>query len=141
MSIAPNEDVVVRSFAPDPRSNVVAAHFEGGQDQFDVLDLRAADRLRPAPKIPAEPTPAPALDLSDAPAHTFEMRGREINDKSMTASRIDETVDLGSTEIGKVSNTGGGYHDLQGQAHGQLESTAATDAASLADRSLGAQFP
>ncbi|MGH3470368.1 MAG: multicopper oxidase domain-containing protein, partial [Thermocrispum sp.] len=41
-----------------------------------------------------------------------EMQGREINGRRMDMSRVDETVDLGSTEIWEVTNRDGEYHNF-----------------------------
>lgn len=44
---------MLRSYAPDLEANFLVERFNGGQYEFDVLQLRAADRLRPAPGSPA----------------------------------------------------------------------------------------
>ena len=106
------EDVVLRSYPPDLESNFLVERFDGGSDEFDVLELRAADRLRPSAQIPAELAPAPDLDTSDAQTRTFEMAGRQINGKSMDMTRIDEVVELGTTEIWEITNIGGEYHNF-----------------------------
>lgn len=111
VSMAPRQDVVLRSFDPDVGTNFIGARFDGGQDRFDVLQLRAADHLRASPPIPHHLAPAPDIDVTDARIRRFEMRGRTINDKKMAMSRTDETVPLG-TEVWEVTNTGGGYHDF-----------------------------
>lgn len=106
------EDVVLRSYAPDLEGNAIAERFNGGRDEFDVLELRAADRLEESPEVPSELAPKPDLDTSDAEVRSFEMVGREINGQRMDMSRIDETVELGSTEIWEVSNVDGEYHNF-----------------------------
>jgi FtsP/CotA-like multicopper oxidase with cupredoxin domain len=106
------ERVVLRSFNPDLGMNYLGERFDGGEDEFDVLELRAAAHLRPSPTVPDELAPAPDLDVEGATVRTFEMQGRQINGKSMDMSRVDETVELGSTEIWEVTNTDGGYHNF-----------------------------
>lgn len=112
VSMMPGENVILRSYDPDLGVNWFTERFEGGQDEFDILQLRAADRLRPSPEIPDHLAPAPDLDVADAKVRTFEMLGRQINDKSMDMSRIDEVVRLGATEIWEVTNTDGSYHNF-----------------------------
>lgn len=112
VDMQPSETVVLRSQDPDLGANALVERFDGGQDEFDVLQLRAADTLRPSPDIPAHLAPAPDLDVADATIRTFRMQGREINDKKMDMARIDETVELGSTEVWRVTNTDGEYHNF-----------------------------
>lgn len=40
------------------------------------------------------------------------MQGRKINGRSMDMSRIDEVVEVGTTEIWEVTNTDGSYHNF-----------------------------
>ncbi|HET6626265.1 MAG TPA: multicopper oxidase domain-containing protein [Nocardioidaceae bacterium] len=112
VDMRPGEDAVLRSYPPDLGGNGFTDRFNGGADEFDVLELRAADRLRASPRLPAELAPAPDLDTTDAHLRTFELSGRQINDKSMDMARVDETVELGSTEIWQVTNTAGEYHNF-----------------------------
>lgn len=112
VTMTPGERVVLRSTDPDLEANALTERFDGGQDSFDVLELRAADRLRPSPEVPAHLAPAPDLDVAGAPVRTFRMQGRQINGKSMDMSRIDEEVQLGTTEVWKVTNTDGSYHNF-----------------------------
>jgi len=106
------EDVVLRSYAPDLESNFLSERFNGGADEFDVLQLRAAERLRPSPDVPAVLAAAPDLDIDGATVRSFELQGRSINDASMDMSRIDETVPLGSTEVWQVRNGDGEHHNF-----------------------------
>jgi FtsP/CotA-like multicopper oxidase with cupredoxin domain len=100
----PGETTMLRSFAPD-LGDVAAAFAFGGEDSFDVLQLRAAGTLDPAPPVPArlsaEPrTPAAAATVT----RRFELQGREINGRKMAMDRIDEQVRLGDTEIWEVTS-------------------------------------
>lgn len=112
VTMAPGENVVLRSYAPDLQANALVERFDGGQDEFDVLQLRAADHLRRSPEIPGHLAPAPDLEVQDASTRTFQMQGRKINGASMDMSRIDEVVELGSTEVWEVTNTDGEYHNF-----------------------------
>jgi len=106
------EDVVLRSYAPDLESDIVNERLGGGADQFDVLQLRAADELRASPAVPQVLAAEPDLDTEGAATRMFVLRGREINDKSMDMSRVDETVELNTTEVWEVRNADGEYHNF-----------------------------
>jgi blue copper oxidase len=113
VTMAPGEQVVLRSYPPDLGTNGFATRFNGGRDQFDVLQLRASDRLRPSPELPDRRlAPAPDLDVAGAHTRTFLMQGREINGRPMDMSRVDAAVELGTTEIWTVTNTDGEYHNF-----------------------------
>ena len=112
VQMAPAETVVLRSHAPDLGGNVISERFNGGSDEFDVLHLRAAEQLTPSPELPARLADAPDLDTDGAPTRTFELLGREINGRGMDMSRIDETVELGSTEVWEVVNKAGEHHNF-----------------------------
>jgi FtsP/CotA-like multicopper oxidase with cupredoxin domain len=112
VTMVPGENVVLRSYASDLQANALVERFDGGQDEFDVLQLRAADHLRPSPEIPGHLASAPGLDVQDAPTRTFQLQGRKINGASMDMSRVDEVVELGSTEVWEVTNTDGDYHNF-----------------------------
>jgi FtsP/CotA-like multicopper oxidase with cupredoxin domain len=112
VTMAAGEDVVLRSYPPDLETNFLVERFNGGEDQFDVLLLRAADRLRPSPAITGALAPAPDLHVSGVRTRTFELSGRQINGKQMDMSRIDETVELGTTEVWQVRNIDGEYHNF-----------------------------
>jgi FtsP/CotA-like multicopper oxidase with cupredoxin domain len=106
------EDVVLRSYAPELESNFLSERFGGGADEFDVLELRAANKLTASPAMPQQLAPAPDLDTEDATTRVFVLRGREINGKRMEMSRVDETVELDSTEVWEVRNADDEYHNF-----------------------------
>lgn len=112
VSMAPGQRVTLRSSPPDLGINALAARFDGGNDRFDVLQLRAAARLAPSPTIPEELAAAPDLDVTGAHVRTFELGGRTINDKKMDMNRIDETVPVDTTEAWDVTNSAGEYHNF-----------------------------
>lgn len=112
VSMTPGERVTLRSYQPDLGINSFAARFDGGQDRFDVLQLRAATHLDPSPAIPEHLAAAPDLDVAGANVRRFELRGRSINGESMDMSRVDETVPLGTTEVWEVTNSDGEYHNF-----------------------------
>ncbi len=112
VDLTAGEDVVLRSYAPDLGSNFLSERFGGGADQFDVLQLRAAEQLASSPSVPQELAPAPDLPIEGAATRDFVLRGREINDKPMDMSRVDEVVELNTTEVWEVSNADGEYHNF-----------------------------
>jgi blue copper oxidase len=112
VTMRPGEEVTLRSYPPDVGGGLLA-RFNGGSDQFDVLQLRAARDLAPSPAVPETLAPAPGLDVDDAGVdRRFELSGRKINGLKMDMSRIDETVELGSTEVWEVHNRDGTYHNF-----------------------------
>ena len=112
VEMAPAETVVLRSTEPELGDNPIAERFNGGSDEFDVLQLRAAEHLAASPELPAALAPAPDLDTSDARTRSFELKGRTINGDKMDMERIDETVELGTTEIWEVTNADGEHHNF-----------------------------
>lgn len=112
--MAPGERVTLRSYPPDIKENFVSERFDGGEDRFDVLQLRAAESLTSSPALPEvladEPDLAPPGDA--AADRTFRLSGRSINGQKMDMSRIDQVVELGRTEVWEVQNRDGGYHNF-----------------------------
>ncbi|GGY92730.1 multicopper oxidase [Streptomyces poonensis] len=107
------ERVVLRSFPQDNYGDVWQRRFAGGDDSFDVLELRAAGRLRTSPALPA------ALGEPETPDGTDAVRGRYfdlkrsgINGRAMDMGRIDETVTRGTTEVWTVRNADGMPHNF-----------------------------
>jgi FtsP/CotA-like multicopper oxidase with cupredoxin domain len=103
VSLVPGERVVLRSSPPDLGTNSRMSGLTGGEDAFDLLELRAAANPRPVaavpPRLVAVPRPDPA-----ATTRTFELAGRAINGGKMDLDRFDEVVDAGSTEVWSVVN-------------------------------------
>lgn len=88
---------------------VVVPATSGGNDEFDVLEFRAADALLPSP----EPSWPEAADVVDDELHedeasvtrSFRLNDREINGEEMDMNRIDEVAYVGDTEIWEVRST------------------------------------
>lgn len=112
----PGETRTLRSESPDLGQNFVSDRFNGGSDRFDVLQLRAADRLAPAATVPEVlvPTITDHAGQEEDVAHTrsFRMSGRSINGSQMVMDHADEVVTVGETEIWEVSNPGGEPHNF-----------------------------
>lgn len=104
----PGETVRLRSSKTDLGGIVVPAT-SGGNDEFDVLEFRAADTLTPSP----EPTWPQAQDAVADELHEdeasvtrdFVLNTREINGEQMDMNRIDEIVHVGDTEVWEVRST------------------------------------
>ncbi|MCP2280486.1 Multicopper oxidase with three cupredoxin domains (includes cell division protein FtsP and spore coat protein CotA) [Nocardia amikacinitolerans] len=102
------------------RSNKLAAglgfwtqRFSGGDDTFDLLELRAAATLRPSPALPATLAPASTPDGGDSVTERrFELDLSGINGQPMAMDRIDFAVTRGSTDTWIVHNRDGMPHNF-----------------------------
>lgn len=102
-----SERAVLRSSHPDlgMGDDTDGVTENGGNDSFDVLELRAADTLDdPVGAIPASLTSEAELPVPTT-TRTFELSGLNINDQSMQMDRVNETVTVGTTERWIVRNT------------------------------------
>ncbi|MEV8595770.1 multicopper oxidase domain-containing protein [Streptomyces sp. NPDC052012] len=109
----PGERVMLRSFPQENYGGAWQRRFGGGDDTFDVLELRAAERLRSSPEVPA------ALVASQLPDGEQAVRGRHfdlklsgINGREMDMGRVDETVTRGATEVWTIRNSNGMPHNF-----------------------------
>ena len=106
VTMTPGQRAVLRSFPPDLGVNPLFERFSGGDDTFDLLELRAADELAPSPAVPDAlgTDPADVLDEGDAVrTRTFRLSGRSINGRTMDMARVDEVVTTGETEVWEVT--------------------------------------
>jgi FtsP/CotA-like multicopper oxidase with cupredoxin domain len=112
VDVDPGETAVLRSFAPD-LDVPVFERFAGGDDSFDVLELRAADTLAPSPAVPDTLVTIDRPDPDDA-ARTREFRLGDgaINGDRMDMDRVDQVVTVDTTEIWEISNTDGNPHSF-----------------------------
>ncbi|TDB79114.1 multicopper oxidase family protein [Micromonospora sp. KC721] len=103
VTLGPGERVVLRSYPPDLGINVWNRRFGGGDDTFDILQLRAAAQLSPSPPLPGRLADPPRIDAS-APAatRTFQLSGYSVNGRQMDMSRIDFAVTRGTTEVWEI---------------------------------------
>ncbi|QKG27220.1 multicopper oxidase family protein [Actinomadura verrucosospora] len=110
--LRPGERIVLRSMPPDLNVNFWNSRFEGGDDAFDVLELRAAPRLAPSAAPPAALAPPPRL-APFGPGRVdrrFKLSGHKINERRMGMDRIDFRIDRDRTEIWELRNTNGTPH-------------------------------
>ncbi|MFB7652540.1 MULTISPECIES: multicopper oxidase family protein [unclassified Streptomyces] len=113
VTVRPGERTVLRSFPQDNYGDAWQQRFNGGEDSFDVLQLRAAERLRPSPELPAELGELEVPDGSEAVrGRHFDLKRSGINGRAMAMDRVDETVTRGTTETWTVRNTNGMPHNF-----------------------------
>ncbi len=111
VTVRAGERLVLRGYPADLGSGFLSDRFSGGDDTFDVLQLRASAALRPSPAVPATLADVPRLDAADAVrTRDFRLTGHNINGETMDPGRVDEVVTRGSTEIWSVRNAGGEPH-------------------------------
>jgi FtsP/CotA-like multicopper oxidase with cupredoxin domain len=105
VAFAPGESVVLRSLAQDLGGS---GRQVGSNDTFDLLELRAGERLEPSRDLPAtlaEPS-EPAFP-ENATVRTFRLEGHgKINGEQMDMGHIDEVVPAGALEIWEVESNG-----------------------------------
>lgn len=106
VTMTPGETVVLRSENPDYGGTIpLFGGSAGSGDRFDVLELRAAHTLDHVGEVPATLVPIERLSEHDATeTRQFTMDGTQINGHEMVMDHIDEVVELGATEIWKVTN-------------------------------------
>ena len=81
VELEPGHDVVLRSFEPDLGADPFTSRFAGADDTFDVLQLRAAPRLRPSPPVPDRLAPATRLALLELAAEVADGFPRPPGDR------------------------------------------------------------
>lgn len=105
VEVQPDTQAILRSYPPDLGVTPAVAGDHGGTDSFDVLLLRAAAQLRPAPGIPSTLAAVEPLQEADAVrTREFRLDGITINGRAMDMRRIDEVVTVSTTEIWEVFN-------------------------------------
>ncbi|NUS42681.1 MAG: multicopper oxidase domain-containing protein [Mycobacteriaceae bacterium] len=109
----PGETAVLRSYPPDGGGGFWGRRFSGGDDCFDVLQLRAARQLRPAAPLPATLTDPELPDARNAVRkRDFDLAMATINGRGMDMSRVDHTIVRGTTELWTVRNQDGMPHNF-----------------------------
>jgi FtsP/CotA-like multicopper oxidase with cupredoxin domain len=105
---------VLRSFEPDLGASFFEERFSGGDDSFDLLELRAARDLAPSARLPSRLVALPRDDPASAVRERrFALTGQsEINGEKMDMSRIDEVMKAGTAEVWEVENGSGTAHNF-----------------------------
>lgn len=108
VAFEPGETVRLRSLKTD-LGGIVVPMTAGGNDEFDVLEFRAARSLVSSPEPSwgsSADDAADELRESDASvSRHFVLNTREINGAEMDMSRIDEIAYVGDTEVWNVKST------------------------------------
>ncbi|MGR0317950.1 multicopper oxidase family protein [Agromyces sp. ZXT2-3] len=105
--LTPGEELRLQSVMTPEAAGLqpAIASMNGATDAFDVLELRAADRLDPAPDVPERLAEQPPVGAEDVvTTRTFRLDGFEINGRTMRMDHVDETVTVGTTERWIVEN-------------------------------------
>lgn len=111
--VRPGERTVLRSTKLDAGLSFWTQRFAGGDDSFDILELRAASTLRPSPELPAVLAHSSTPDGSDSVRErSFELNLSGINGSPMAMDRIDLTVTRGTAETWVVHNNDGMPHNF-----------------------------
>jgi FtsP/CotA-like multicopper oxidase with cupredoxin domain len=109
VGVEAGETLMLRSI-PSEMGSIAAPATTGANDEFDLLELRVDDELRESPEpewtakdgIGAQNL---VFDLDEAEAaatRSFELEDRQINGEQMDMDRIDEVVQVDTTEIWEV---------------------------------------
>jgi blue copper oxidase len=114
VALSPRERVVLRSNEPDLGTNVWESRFSGGDDSFDLLELRAGSSLRPSPPLPSRLVSLEPVERSEIAAErSFELGGQSsINGNETDLSRIDVETEADTVESWEVRNGSGTPHNF-----------------------------
>lgn len=106
VNVSPGERVVLQSRDVDLGGPFWLASYNGGNDEFDILQIRASQRLKQLPALPKNMVHVQWPEQKQVTkTRSFIMTSHDmINEKKMDMNRIDEVVTAGSTEIWEVSN-------------------------------------
>lgn len=109
----PGENVVLRSDPPKLKTGFFESRPHGGDDSFDILQFRAAEKLDSTPDLPGSLTEVPPIDIGKAvKTRKFDISGRAINGEEMEMGRIDFGAVKDSVEIWEVTNVDYSVHNF-----------------------------
>ena len=113
IGMTPGATSTLRSVPVDLGLDPWNARRVGAHDTHDVLQLRAADSLRPSQALPDRLVDLVTVPTDEnTPVRRFELIGNQINGRTMDHRRIDEVIEAGSTEIWEVTNGDGSPHNF-----------------------------
>jgi FtsP/CotA-like multicopper oxidase with cupredoxin domain len=114
VTMTPGERVVLRSDSPDLGVNFWTNRFSGGDDRFDILEMRAADELTESADVPSRLADDELPDPNEAvTTRQFELNGESrINQQEHDMARVDTVVAVDSTELWEVTNDSGRPHNF-----------------------------
>lgn len=110
----PGDEVVLESRGADLGMGFPMDRLNGAHDRFDIVQVRAADELRPSPSLPATLVEVERIDETDSRrTRTFDLgEFQTINGLEMNMGRIDARVPAGDVEVWEVDNPSGTYHNF-----------------------------
>jgi FtsP/CotA-like multicopper oxidase with cupredoxin domain len=110
----PGERAVLRSFGPDLGLDRFQGRFAGGDDTFDLLQVRAGSDLTGSPRLPDRLVGQQRPDQAEAVrTRRLELNGSSrINGQPMDMGRIDQAVTVDTTELWEVTNSSGNPHNF-----------------------------
>jgi FtsP/CotA-like multicopper oxidase with cupredoxin domain len=105
---------MLRSFEPDLGLNAWDQRVDGGRDTFDILRITGSDNLEQSNSLPDQLVVIDRPNEADAAAtRQFALTSRRsINDERLDMSRIDQVVEVDTTEIWEVTNDHGMIHSF-----------------------------
>lgn len=117
VTMSAGERAVVRSHPAELGADFFNQRFAGGDDTFDLLELRAAGTLAESDPVPPALSARSELsappDLVAAPTRTIELSSPTTLDaKKMDLGRVDQVVTVGDTEVWEVRNADGTPHSF-----------------------------
>lgn len=114
VDVEPGEKLVLRSFAADDLGlDPFSTRFDGGDDVFDILQIRAAASLAPSPDVPGSLVHIEPLDPeSAARTREFTLSGFSLNGETMDMTRIDFGVRKGDVELWEIENQDAQLHNF-----------------------------
>ncbi|MET9863949.1 multicopper oxidase domain-containing protein [Streptomyces smyrnaeus] len=133
----PGEKTVLRSYPPDLGVGFPNGRLDGGEDTFDLLQFRAAGKLRGSGELPAElpGAPEPVKAPDSARTRKFELSGIQINGRSMDMNRIDQVAPARAVELWDVQGIDGVPHSFH--VHGTSFSVVSYDGGPVPERLRG----
>jgi len=104
VELKPGEEIMLRSY-PQQLGVISDPEGYGALQTRDIMRLRAADELAPSAEIADPLSDYPRLDEADATVtREFVMENLRLNGERMDMARIDEVVEVGTTEIWVVTS-------------------------------------
>lgn len=122
LDLDPGRPVTLRSLPQDLGAVSGTERSIGAQDTLDVLQIRPAGVLEPAPPLPDALPHEPGPDEAAATGvRRFTLGNDVINGKAMDMTRVDEVVHAGAVEIWELVNVHSRPHNMHvHDARGQV---------------------
>ncbi len=110
----PGRNALLRSFPPDLGLGFPTDRLDGGQDTFDILQLRPARKLTSSQPLPERlrDVPRPVEVPKGATVRRFRMNGTQINGKAMEMARVDVVAPAEAVEVWEFTGSSDGMHSI-----------------------------